>query len=116
MGPFLFEQTQRTEFEDRLLLHLQTVIGSKLRRGEAFFFTWREDTSVGGGRTSVWISPASSIMFKYHGSRIAQLSKPWLEALTYVANSPGGLHVVPEPSQGGVDRLTGEALHAPSPE
>lgn len=27
-------------FEDRALIHLQVVIGSKLRRDESFFLTW----------------------------------------------------------------------------
>ncbi|MFS0733896.1 ATP-dependent DNA ligase [Microbacterium sp. 1P10UB] len=99
----------KIDFEDRLLLHLQTVIGTKLRRRESFFFSWREDVSVGGGRTTVWVHPSSNMQFKYDGSRMAELSRPWLEALTHVANTPGGLHVIPEPDELSVRRLGHEA-------
>ena len=89
----------RTEFEDRLLLHLQTVIGSKLRRGESFPFTWQDDASVGDGRTTVWMHQGSSLVFKYHGSRRPKLNPLWVDALAFVANTPTGLYVVPEPAE-----------------
>lgn len=100
MGKFTYEGTIKIDFEDRALLHLQTVIGSKLRRGEKFFFSWRDDISVGDGRTSVWVHPGCGIVFKFYGSRLPSLNKEWLEALTYVANSPRGLYLVPEPAPG----------------
>ncbi len=31
------------DFDDRVLAHLQIVIGAKLRRHEGFFFTWKDD-------------------------------------------------------------------------
>lgn len=34
-----------------------------------FSFAWKEDASVGSGRTTVWVHAGSSIVFKYHGSR-----------------------------------------------
>jgi len=42
----------KTEIEDPALTHLQLVMTAKLRRGEPFSFAWREDLSVGGGRTT----------------------------------------------------------------
>lgn len=100
MGKFTYDNNTKTDFEDRALLHLQTVIGSKLRRGEKFFFSWRDDASIGDGRTAVWIHPGAGITFKFYGSRLPSLNKEWLEALTYVANSPRGLYLVPEPAPG----------------
>ncbi len=97
MGRFTYEGTTKTEFEDRSLLHLQTVITDKLRRRELFSFTWRDDASVGDGRTTVWISPESALVFKYYGHRPAALNRRWLEQLAFAANSPTGLHLVAEP-------------------
>src|SRR6478735_9397664 len=99
MGKFTYENSIRIDFDDRLLLHLQTVIGNKLRRSESFFFSWRDDPSVGDGRTTVWLHAGCSLSFKYYGSRLPRLNRTWLEALAFTANSPSGLYVVPEPDE-----------------
>lgn len=99
MGKFVYEEQVRAEFEDRLLAHLQIVIGNKLRRGEAFYFTWKEELSVGGGRSAVWMHPGASLVFKFSGGRAPAINRTWLEALMYTASSPTGLHVVPEPHE-----------------
>lgn len=98
MGRFMFEGQLKADFEDRLLAHLQTVIGAKLRRGESFHFSWKDDPSVGDGRTSIWVHPYSVITYKYYGGRVPALNKAWIDALMYTANSPRGLYVVPEPA------------------
>ena len=97
MGKFIYENTIKADFEDRLLNHLQIVITTKLRRGEAFTFMWKDDTSIGDGRTMVWLHPAASIAYKFYGSRRPAINPAWLEALTIVANSSTGLYVIPEP-------------------
>jgi hypothetical protein len=97
VGRFTYQESVGVEIEDRALAHLQVVILDKLRRNESFAFTWREDASLGDGRTTVWVSSASSLVFKYHGSRAPQLSGAWLEALATIANGTTGLHLVPEP-------------------
>lgn len=99
MGKFIYEGSVKTEIEDRTLTHLQLVITAKLRRGEPFPFSWREDPSVGGGRTTVWMQPSGSLVFKYYGSRQPSINRAWIEALAFTANSPGGLYVVPEPAE-----------------
>lgn len=108
MGRFAYDES-RTGFDvdDRTLAHLQQVIGSKLRRGECFFFTWKNDSTLGGGRQTVWMHPGASLQFHYHGSRDPQLNRDWLGALAYVANSPAGLHLVREPAPGGLHPHTG---------
>lgn len=106
VGKFIYEGGPKVEIEDRALLHLQLVMSTKLRRGEPFAFTWREDQSVGGGRTTVWIHPGSALVFKFAGSRQPSISRAWTEALAFTANSPGGLHLVPEPAE---NALTGPA-------
>ncbi|GAA1246163.1 hypothetical protein JOF42_003302 [Microbacterium phyllosphaerae] len=97
MGKFIYEGSVKTEIEDRALTHLQLVITAKLRRAEPFPFSWREDSSVGGGRTTVWVQPGSSLVFKYFGSRQPSINRAWIEALAFTANAPSGLYLVPEP-------------------
>lgn len=99
MGKFTYDGLVRVDFEDRLLAHLQAVIGAKIRRGETFHFTWKDDTSIGNGRTTVWIHPGASLVYKYYGSRKPAINRVWLEALMYTANSATGLHAVPEPAE-----------------
>ncbi|MEU1972827.1 ATP-dependent DNA ligase [Microbacterium sp. NPDC019599] len=108
MGKFSYEDSVRVEFDDRALAHLQVVIGTKLRRDEAFFFSWRDELSNGGGRTSVWIHSHAGLVFRFHGSRTPRLNRTWLDALMYAANSPGGLQLVPEPAEVGATEASVE--------
>lgn len=99
MGKFIYDSTVKVDFEDRLLAHLQLVIGAKLRRGESFHFTWKDDTSIGNGRTVVWVHPHVSLVYRFYGSRRPSINRAWIEALIYTANSPTGLYTVPEPAE-----------------
>lgn len=98
MGKFTYQSGARVDIEDRALAHLQFVITNKLRRGEAFVFTWRDDVSVGDGRTAVWLNPGAMFSFKDCGSRPPSLNRSWLEALALTANAPTGLYLIPEPA------------------
>jgi hypothetical protein len=98
VGKFVFESSIKVDIEDRALAHLKLAITTKLRRGESFCFSWRDDASIGDGRTTVWLNPTSNIVFKFYGSRPPQLNPAWIDALTFVANTPNGLHLVPEPA------------------
>ena len=102
MGKFIYDSMVKVDFEDRLLAHLQLVIGAKLRRGESFHFTWKDDASIGDGRTVVWVHPRVSLLYKFHGSRRPAINRAWVEALMYTANSPTGLYTVPEPAEDSV--------------
>ena len=99
MGKFTYDGIVKVDFEDRLLAHLQLVIGAKMRRGESFHFTWKDDTSIGDGRTTVWIHPRVSIVYKFYGSRKPTINRAWVDALLYTANTPVGLYIVPEPAE-----------------
>ena len=98
MGRFIYEGSAKIEVEDRALRHLQLVMTAKLRRGEPFPYTWKEDASIGRGRITVWIHAGSSMVFKYVGSRQPEVNRAWVDALAYTANSPSGLYLVPEPA------------------
>lgn len=99
MGKFIYDSTTKVDFEDRLLAHLQLVIGAKIRRGEGFHFAWKDDPSIGNGRTMVWVHPGLSLVYKFYGSRQPEINRAWIEALMYTANSPTGLYAVPEPPE-----------------
>jgi hypothetical protein len=101
VGRLTYEGGVRAELDDRVLSHLQVVIGTKLRRNEPFFFTWHGDISTGGGRTTVWVHSGASLVFGYFGGRPAKINRAWLEALMRTANSPAGLQIVPEPPDEG---------------
>lgn len=84
-------------FDDRDMAHLQIVIGAKLRRKESFFFSWRDTTAVGSGRSSIWLDPAIPLYFKYFGSKPPTINKEWIASLIDSSNGPGGLQYTPEP-------------------
>jgi len=107
MGKFIYDGQIRVDFEDRVLAHLQVVITSKLRRDESFTFMWKDDSSIGNGRTMVWLHAGCSLVYKFYGSRMPTLNRAWVEALTRTANAPSGLYVVPEPAEpSGGEELT----------
>jgi hypothetical protein len=99
MGKFVYEGNLSVELEDRVLAHLQIVVSNKLRRSEPFFFTWRDDASMGGGRNAVWVHPHAGLTFKFYGSRVPAINRAWLDAMMYTANSTSGLYIVPEPPE-----------------
>jgi len=109
MGYLSYDNRVKIEIEDRTLAHLQVVIADKLRRGEPFTFTSRDEPGTGEGRTSVWINQSSALVFKFHGSRQPSINRDWLEVLATTASSIGGLRVVPEPAA-----LTAEPVSSPA--
>ena len=77
-------------FDDRVLMHLQIVISTKLRRRESFVFTWTDSVGEGSGRSAIWIDPTSTLYYRYFGSRTPSINRDWIEALMLSANSAGG--------------------------
>lgn len=100
MGKLIYEG-HRVEVDDRALTHLQIVIGAKLRRGEAFYFTWKDDPAVGDGRTTIWVHPRCTLLYKFYGGRTASINRAWIEILNRAANSAEGLYLIAEPPDGG---------------
>lgn len=98
MGTLTYDSKVVATIDDRVLAHLQVVFWSKLRRGETFAFTWNDPERNGFGRTSIWVTPHVSLVFDYFGSKTAAINPAWVDALTRSANSPGGMHIVPEPT------------------
>ena len=92
----LFYGGKPFELEDRLLAHLQVVIGMKLRRSENFFVSWRSPNEQGSGRQSLWIDNGQHLSFSYDGSRIPTVNREWVEALASSAHSNFGLQLTDE--------------------
>lgn len=93
---FLSYENHTLEIDDRTLAHLHVVIVNKLRHGQSFAMSWRDAQTAGGGRTSVWIHPASNVLFHFDGSRAPALNRDWLADLATSADSSRGLIVEPE--------------------
>jgi hypothetical protein len=97
LGTLSYDATLKIDFDDRTLAHLQIVIGAKLRRGEAFYFSWRDEDTTGDGRTTIWLHPALPLVYKYFGSKMPRINPAWIQRLTEAANSNAGLQIVAEP-------------------
>ena len=95
MGTLIYNGGISLTIDDRILAHLQVVIINKLRRREAFVFTW-DDSSQ---QVSCWIGPSVPLEFIYSGNRQPALNRSWLELLALSANSNGGLMALPEPAE-----------------
>jgi hypothetical protein len=98
VGKLIYDSSLTVDFDDRVIAHLQVVIGAKLRRGESFTFSWKDDGQLGDGRTSIWIHPAVPLVFKSFGGRPPAINRRWVEALMMSANSASGLQLLPEPA------------------
>jgi hypothetical protein len=97
MGRFIYEGGPKLELDDRTLAHVLVVVSAKLRRGEPFAFTWREESSAGANRAAVWIHAQSGLVFKFESSAQPAINGAWIDALAATANAPTGLYIVHEP-------------------
>ncbi|SMH50443.1 hypothetical protein SAMN06295885_3548 [Rathayibacter oskolensis] len=98
MGRLVYDSDLEADFEDRLLAHLQVVIGAKLGKSESFYFSWRDSDDVGGGRTSLWLHPAIALRFTYRAGAPATINPEWVRRLIADSHTPGGLRISPEPA------------------
>ncbi|AZZ49883.1 ATP-dependent DNA ligase [Rathayibacter rathayi] len=110
MGKLYYDGTVEIDFEDRVLAHLQIVITAKLRRNESFLLSWRDDHSMGDGRSAIWLHPSHALRYKYFGGRMPRINPAWIAALTDLANSAGGLYVISEPAEPVRPPIKGEQL------
>jgi hypothetical protein len=98
MGMLMYDSRTSEIFEDRTLTHLQIVVGAKLVRGESFSFSWKGDPALGDSRNGLWLAPRIPLHFKYFGSRAPNINRAWIDELTRLSNTVGGLHLVAEPT------------------
>jgi len=95
MGTFIYAGSG-FEMEDRLLAHLKIAITAKLRVGETFLLNWQVPAHKGSGRLSVWLSPLSSVEYRFGGSRPPELNRAWLDALSRSAHGLRGMVAMTE--------------------
>ncbi|NQX13737.1 ATP-dependent DNA ligase [Microbacteriaceae bacterium VKM Ac-2855] len=100
MGRLVYDSKFEVDFEDRLLAHLQIVIGAKLAKNESFYLSWRDTQDVGDGRSTIWIHPAIPLRFKYYGGRPPAINPDWVRQLLAGSHTPHGLIISDEPLQG----------------
>lgn len=98
MGKLTYDSTLTADFDDRVLAHIQVVVGAKLRRGESFYFSWRDDPKSGDGRSTIWMHPSIPVSYKYFGSRSPSLNREWIEVLMATANSSAACRSFPSPT------------------
>ena len=84
------------ELDDRVLVHLQIVISTKLRRGENFFLSWLVPVERGSGRHAIWIDNGVPIHFYYSGSRAISINRDWIETMIFSAGRAAGLVLTEE--------------------
>jgi hypothetical protein len=87
---------QSFEMDDRMLAHLQLIVGVKLRRGENFFMAWKAPALSGQGRRAIWVDNGIPIYFEYSGGREPKLNFAWAEKLADAASKGGGLMIMAE--------------------
>ena len=75
------------------------MIGSRLRRHEGFFFTWKDDPAIGDGRSSIWLENSIPLFFKFSKSARHELNREWLDQLTIASHQAQGLFLTGEPDE-----------------
>lgn len=68
----------------------------KFLKHEAFLMSWKDHSSVGDGRSSIWLTPTLAVYFKFEGGRLPSINEEWLLALGKSAESSTGLIVTRE--------------------
>ena len=101
MGTLYYADATRVAvpIPDRELAHIKFVIVNKLRRNEAFTFSWDKPESEGGGRSSIWISAQIPLEFEFDDQTPVELNREWLEQLSQAASTVSGLVPLPEPAK-----------------
>jgi hypothetical protein len=99
VGKLFYASGVVLDVDDRLLAHLEVVIGAKLRRDESFYLTLRHDQLAGGGRTAIWLNAAVPLRFAYRSGAVPRMNRHWLDALMATANSSPGLRILEEPDE-----------------
>ncbi|HEV7183819.1 MAG: hypothetical protein ABI130_09625 [Leifsonia sp.] len=84
------------ELDDRVLIHLQIVISTKLRRRENFFLSWPMPVERGSGRHAIWMDNGVPIHFYYSGSRAISINREWIESMIVSAGRAAGLVLTDE--------------------
>ncbi|MBX0299015.1 ATP-dependent DNA ligase [Cryobacterium sp. 1639] len=91
MGRLIYASGLTVLLDDDTLAHLQAVIGAKLRLQQSFHLSWGDPDNAGGCRSTIWVTPSTSLLFRYRSARAPVLDRDRIDTLFAQANSPGGL-------------------------
>lgn len=86
------------EIDDATLAHLKIVIGTKLRRQEAFIMTWLPTDDTGDGRLSAWIHPSIPLVFGFDEARLPAIDAARITKMMEALNAHGELLIESSPS------------------
>lgn len=78
--------TNPIEVPDRLLAHVKVVIATKLRRGESFTMSWRDEN-----RSTIWLQPAIELRFVFSSAESETLDPALLQQLANEAATAAGM-------------------------
>lgn len=67
--------------DDRTLAHLRVVATSKLRRNEPFLLSWSNGVDTGSGRESLWMHPASDLVYRFDDETRTRLDTELLDSM-----------------------------------
>jgi len=95
MATLIYSSHLRITIDDRMLAHLQIVIGNKLRRQEPFYLT--VPATADQPRRTIWLSHTLALSYEYTAETPLAINRVWLEALSVSANTASGLFPLPEP-------------------
>jgi len=95
MGTLVYAGSREIEMDDYTLAHIKVVILAKLRLGQAFPFNFPHPAR--DGRTTLWISAAVPMEFKFDTEERPEPDRAWIESLLRSANSTEGMHITPRP-------------------
>lgn len=93
MGYLRYGNNESFEFDDRVLAHLRSIIFSKFSHQESFGLTWISK----GQQRSIWLHPATDVVFEFDHATTPELNREWLEQLRSQAGTRVGLRIPDSP-------------------
>lgn len=92
MGSLFYGSTSEPiHIPDIPLAHLYAVTIVRLRRGESFTVTWRQDDAAMGRRSTIWMHPAIPLRFVFDVDEEIALDRESLRRLAQAAHSTAGI-------------------------
>jgi hypothetical protein len=79
------------EIDDVDLAHLKIIIGTKLRRQEAFMMTWLPTDGAADGRLSAWVHPSIPLIFGFDEPTMPTIDPARITHMMEILNAHGEL-------------------------
>lgn len=79
------------EIEDVTLAHLKIIIGTKLRRQEAFMMTWLPEKKNPAGRLTAWVHPSIPMVLAFDEATMPKIDPARIARMMENLNAHGEL-------------------------